>query len=143
MWTDASIAALVPHAGDMVLLERIVDCDPDSIRLTTTTHRRADHPLAVRGHLRAVHLCEYGAQAMAVHGGLRSAERGQPSLPGVLVSLRDVELHVEDIQDLPGELIVTARCLQESPEAWAYEFRVTHAGLTLARGRATISVRRD
>jgi predicted hotdog family 3-hydroxylacyl-ACP dehydratase len=143
MWADPRIAALIPHAGDMVLLERILDCDAHSIRATTTTHRRADHPLAVRGRLRAVHLCEYGAQAMAVHGGLRSAERGQPSLPGVLVSLRDVELHVADIHDLPGELIVTARCLQESREAWQYEFHVTHAGCTLARGRATISVRRD
>ena len=33
---------------------------------------------AARGRLHAVHLCEYGAQAMAVHGGLRATPAAAP-----------------------------------------------------------------
>ena len=44
------------------------------------------------------------------------------------------------IEGLDGELIVEARRLHESGAAWQYEFRVGHAGRTLAQGRAVVSV---
>ena len=47
----------------------------------------ADNPLRINGRLRAVNLCEYGAQAMAVHGGLRGTVRASTEA-GLLVSLR-------------------------------------------------------
>jgi predicted hotdog family 3-hydroxylacyl-ACP dehydratase len=140
MATDERIAALIPHAGTMCLLERIVHWDDCSVTLATTTHRNADNPLATSRGLRAIHLCEYGAQAMAVHGGLVAHARGQRALPGLLVSLRDVTLGCDFVQDLGGELLVEARRLHESDTAWQYEFRVTHAGKLLAQGRSTVSV---
>ena len=90
--------------------------------------------------LRAIHLCEYGAQAMAVHGGPHRRARGERAQPGLLVSLRDVELGCDFVHDLAGELIVEARRLHASDSAWQYEFRVTHAGNALAQGRATVSL---
>jgi predicted hotdog family 3-hydroxylacyl-ACP dehydratase len=140
MVADERIAALIPHAGTMCLLERIVQWDDSSVTLATTTHRNPDNPLATAPGLRAIHLCEYGAQAMAVHGGLAAAARGERALPGLLVSLRDVTLACDFVQDFEGELLVEARRLHESNTAWQYEFRVTHAGRLLARGRSTVSV---
>ena len=140
MAADERIAALIPHAGTMCLLERIVHWDDTSVTLATTTHRNPDNPLATASGLRAIHLCEYGAQAMAVHGGLAAAARGGRALPGLLVSLRDVTLACDFVQDLEGELLVEARRLHESDTAWQYEFRVTHAGRLLAQGRSTVSV---
>jgi len=140
METDERIAALIPHAGTMCLLERIEHWDDSSVVLATATHRRLDHPLATPSGLRAIHLCEYGAQAMAVHGGLAARARGEPAGPGLLVSLRDVMLGCDFIQDLAGELLVEARRLHDNGAAWQYEFRVTHAGRLLAEGRATVSV---
>jgi len=136
------IAALIPHAGSMCLLERIVHWDDSSVTLATATHRNPDNPLATASGLRAIHLCEYGAQAMAVHGGLTAEARGERALPGLLVSLREVTLGCDFVQDLAGELLVEARRLHDGATAWQYEFRVTHAGKLLAQGRSTVSVAR-
>ena len=140
MAADERIAALIPHAGTMCLLERVVHWDDSSVTVATTTHRNPGHPLASRSGLRAIHLCEYGAQAMAVHGGLTAHARGERARPGVLVSLRDVTLGCRFVHDLEGELLVEARRLHDSGSAWQYEFRVTHTGRLLAQGRATVSV---
>jgi predicted hotdog family 3-hydroxylacyl-ACP dehydratase len=137
---DTRIAGLVPHAGSMCLLERIVRWDEESVTAATTTHRSSANPLAVGGRLHAMQLCEYGAQAMAVHGGLAARARGETARPGLLVSLRDVALNCDFVEGLDGELIVEARRVHDSGAAWQYEFRVEHAGRTLAQGRAVVSV---
>ena len=76
----------------MCLLERVVEWDDRRVVLETATHRSPTNPLRVDGRLRAVHLCEYGAQAMAVHGGLRGTRTGAQPKPGMLVSLRSVHV---------------------------------------------------
>jgi predicted hotdog family 3-hydroxylacyl-ACP dehydratase len=139
MAVDARIAGLIPHAGAMCLLERIERWDESSVTLATSTHRDPANPLADRSGLRSIHLCEYGAQAMAVHGGLMAQADGRRASPGLLVSLRDVELHRDFVHDLDGELHVEARRIQASESAWQYSFRVVHAGTLLAQGRATVS----
>lgn len=140
MTIDVRIPDLVPHAGSMCLLERIVRWDEQSVTAATTTHRSSSNPLAVDGRLHAMQLCEYGAQAMAVHGGLTAMARGETARPGLLVSLRDVALDCDFVETLDGELIVEARRLHDSGAAWQYEFRVEHAGRSLAQGRAVVSV---
>jgi predicted hotdog family 3-hydroxylacyl-ACP dehydratase len=77
---------------------------------------------------------------MAVHGGLRAWARSGRARPGLLVSLRDVVLDCDHVDDFAGELIVLARCVHESPSAWQYDFRVSHGTRVLAQGRATVSV---
>jgi predicted hotdog family 3-hydroxylacyl-ACP dehydratase len=140
MTVTPSIADLVPHAGSMCLLERVIEWDDVSVTVATATHRAPSNPLREHGRLRALHLCEYGAQAMAVHGGLRAHARGGRARPGLLVSLRDVVLHCDYVDELGGELIVAARCVHESPSAWQYDFEVRHGQIQLARGRAMVSV---
>jgi predicted hotdog family 3-hydroxylacyl-ACP dehydratase len=130
--------SLIPHAGGMCLLERVIDWDADRIRLATTTHRSMTNPLRRNGQLRAIHLCEYGAQAMAVHGGLKARAEGTVAPPGFLVALRAVKLHVARIDDLDGELTITGTCLMATPGSWQYEFTVAHAGRTIAEGRAAV-----
>ena len=136
-----AIAALIPHQGAMSLLDRVVEWDKDHIVLATSTHRAADNPLRLDGRLRAIHLCEYGAQAMAVHGGLSAQADGKTARPGFLVSLRDVNLQVDFIDPLSGELLVSAQRLLESAGSWQYSFEVTHAGEPIATGRAAIIAR--
>jgi predicted hotdog family 3-hydroxylacyl-ACP dehydratase len=134
------IASLIPHAGRMCLLESVLDWDDAHIRLATSTHRAIENPLRNAGRLRAVHLCEYGAQAMAVHGGLTARESGRPARGGLLVSLRAVRLNCGFVEQLPGELIVTADRLHDGGSSWQYRFAVTHEGTLLADGRAAVMV---
>lgn len=132
---------LIPHQGAMCLNERIVDWDADSVRLTTTTHRSPANPLRHGGRLRALHLCEYGAQAMAVHGGLLAMQNGERARPGLLVALRDVRLRVDYIDALDGELRVEARRLIGGEDNWQYAFVVSHGERVLAEGRAAVMLR--
>ena len=138
-----SIAALIPHQGEMCLLDRVVEWDADHIVLSSATHRSPTNPLRLDGRLRAIHLCEYGAQAMAVHGGLCAQAEGKRAQPGFLVSLRDVVLHIDFIEQLAGDLRVSAQRLLQSPASWQYSFLVEHAGTVLATGRAAIIAREE
>jgi predicted hotdog family 3-hydroxylacyl-ACP dehydratase len=136
--TRGSIARLVPHAGRMCLWQRVTCWDAQSIALEADDHVDADHPLRHRGRLHAVHLAEYGAQAMAVHGGLRAQLGGGIARPGLLVALRGVVLHRDRIDDLPGPLAGEASVLVESESGWQYAFVIRHAGTLLAEGRAAV-----
>jgi predicted hotdog family 3-hydroxylacyl-ACP dehydratase len=132
------IEMLVPHKGAMCLWDEVVEWDARRIALRAHRHRDRSHPLRSHGRLRAAHLCEYGAQAMAVHGGLRAQAEGGSARPGLLVALRAVELHVARIDDLPGALECEAEVLVEGEDSQQYAFRIRHAGLLLAEGRAAV-----
>jgi len=132
------ILSLIPHQGAMCLWDRVLDWDADSIRLAAGNHRDPAHPLRGRGRLHAVHLCEYGAQAMAVHGGLLAREAGGMAPPGMLVALRGVELRVGRIDDLAGDLEGHAQVLARSEASQQYAFRISHQGMLLAEGRAAV-----
>jgi predicted hotdog family 3-hydroxylacyl-ACP dehydratase len=130
--------ALIPHQGAMSLIDGIVAWDAESIDAFAISHRSAAHPLRSDGRLRAVHLCEYGAQAMAIHGGLVARASGGVAAPGYLVSLRAIELAVDRIDDLPGALAIHAEKIAGGDAAWQYAFRIAHAGVEIASGRAAV-----
>ena len=129
---------LIPHRGAMSLLDAVLDWDDARIHMRAISHADANHPLRSNGMLRAVHLCEYGAQAMAVHGGLIARRMGKVAAPGLLVSLRGVRLQVARIDDLHGAIDVHAVKLLDSGSSWQYEFHIEHWGRLLAEGRAAV-----
>lgn len=129
---------LIPHRGRMALIERVMECEADAIVAESDNHRDGDHPLRSRDVLHAVHLCEYAAQAMAVHGALIAQAAGGMAHPGLLVALREVELHVARIDDLPAPLHIHAWREFADEHAWSYRFRVCHRERELATGRAMV-----
>ena len=134
----ADWSTLIPHAGSMCLLDEVIAWSDTALHARSASHRRADNPLRAHGVLRALHACEYGAQAMAVHGGLLARARGGRAAPGYLVALRGVELARARLDDLPGWLDVHAECLASGDAGWQYAFRVEHAGDAVASGRAMV-----
>ena len=129
---------LIPHRDTMALLDSVVEFDDTNIHATATSHRDPHNPLRSDAILRAVNLCEYGAQAMAIHGGLLAQRDGRVAAPGFLVSLRAIELHVARIDDLPHDLHVYAEQLHGDSTGWQYQFRIEHDGTLLASGRAAV-----
>lgn len=129
---------LIPHRGAMCLLDSVVAWNNSSIHASAVSHRAMNNPLRSDGVLRGINLCEYSAQAMAIHGGLHAQRDGRVGAPGMLVSLRDVKLHVTRIDDLAHALDVYAERLLDGGASWQYTFRVEHAGRVLAEGRAAI-----
>lgn len=143
MLAREDILQLVPHQGGMCLWDEVAAWSASDIALRAFNHRDPAHPLRSDGQLRGIHLCEYGAQAMAVHGGLRARERGGAVVPGVLVALRDVQLHVARIDDLDGAIDATAQVLAEAETSQQYRFCITHDGRVLAEGRAAVMLQPD
>jgi predicted hotdog family 3-hydroxylacyl-ACP dehydratase len=131
----SDIASLLPHTGTALMIDRVVSWDEAGIVTATTRHRATDNPLRREGRLAAVHLAEFGAQAMAIHGGLRNRAAGLPMQPALLVSVRDLDLARGHVDDLGGELEVAARVLLATASSWQYEFTVLHQGLRIASGR--------
>ena len=135
---DLDITSLVPHQGSMCLWHRVVSADADAVTVSTHSHRDPANPLCSFDRLSAVHLCEYGAQAMAVHGGLLARTTAASVRTGYLVALRGVELHVSRIDNLSGELIGHAQLLMQSDASQQYAFRIEHKGDVIASGRAAV-----
>jgi predicted hotdog family 3-hydroxylacyl-ACP dehydratase len=129
---------LIPHRGAMCLLDAVVAWDEAGIHARASSHRDPGNPLCADDRLHAVNLCEYGAQAMAVHGGLLAQREDGVAAPGLLVSLREVKLHVARVDDLPHNLDVHAQKIAVSAGAMQYAFRIEHAGVALAEGRAAV-----
>ena len=131
----SDIGKLLPHAGDSVLIERVVDWSDAEIRVATTLHRSVDNPLRRHGRLAAVHLVEFAAQATALHGALIEQAAGRPPRTALLVSVRDLVLGCEHLEKLDGELEIVARALLVNAQAWQYGFTVLHGGREIASGR--------
>lgn len=138
MLNREEILALIPHQGAMCLWDRVEAWDAAQIRLSTDTHRQPGNPLRSDGRLRAVHLCEYGAQAMAVHGGVLARGGAGAAKAGMLVSLRGVALHVARIDDIGDALTCHAQLLAAGAGSQQYAFRIHAGARLLAEGRAAV-----
>ena len=133
----ARIEALIPHAGDMCLLDHVTHWDPQSICCITSSHRDPRNPLAEAGRLGAVCGVEFAAQAMAIHGGLIGAASNRPRI-GYLASVRALILHAERLDDLAGELVIEAEQLAGEGSRVIYRFALSHAGIVILSGRAAV-----
>jgi predicted hotdog family 3-hydroxylacyl-ACP dehydratase len=132
-------AHLIPHAGSMCLLDAVQSWDEQTIHAISSGHLLPDNPLRGNGGLHAINLAEYGAQAMAVHGGLLARMRGNATVrPGRLVSLREVQLSEAYVDQLNGRLDVHAQCLYADDNGAQYSFRIEHDGRVICSGRAAV-----
>ena len=135
---QAGIAALIPHAGRMCLLDGLLDWGPHTIHCRAGGHRAPDNPLRTASGLLATAAIEYAAQAMALHGALLAQSTGMRPAPGFLASARGVHCHHLHLHDLPGLLQVDAERLAGDAHQLLYAFRVRHADALIAEGRAAV-----
>jgi predicted hotdog family 3-hydroxylacyl-ACP dehydratase len=132
------IALLIPHAGAMCLLDKVVRWDAGSIRCLTARHRSADNPLQrAGGEIGAACAVEFAAQAMALHGRLLH-ETGDAPKPGYLASVRDVRLHTPFLDKIGDDLVIDAALLMGDERTASYSFTLSTAAGEIASGRATV-----
>ncbi|MDH3232179.1 MAG: 3-hydroxylacyl-ACP dehydratase [Alphaproteobacteria bacterium] len=130
----AEIEALIPHAGDMVLLDRVEAWSDDAIVCTTSSHRRPGNPLGRSGGVPAICGVEYGGQAMAVHGALTA---NQPGRQGLIANVRSVILSAGTL-DPDHEISVQAERMAGGPDGVIYRFSLQAAGRELISGQAMV-----
>ena len=134
----SEIRTLIPHSGLMCLIDKVTQWDDRSIVCITNTHHDPANPLRREGRLSALHAFEYGAQAAAVHGGLRARAVGAAAPPGYLAALRDARLHTTRLDDITSPLQISASRLFGDGSNTVYECRVSAGHVLLAEGRITI-----
>jgi len=132
---QAEFANLIPHAGNMILIDQVEDWGDKFIICNTISHMAKDNPLRLNGILSSIHLIEYGAQAMAIHGGLLTGKAS----PGFLAAARGVHFHIDCLDQIQGPMIISAQAELKIKNGAVYEFHITDSTNTLlVDARATV-----
>ena len=146
----AGIAARLPHAGAMCLLQAVHAWGADHLHASASNQADPQHPLRLNGELPAASAIEYAAQATALHAALMAEQAAAQAAatgsapppaprPGFLASARRVALQVARLDDVPGALQVQVRCLAAAAHQASYEFTLrSAAGQPLAEGRVSV-----
>jgi len=140
MLSRAQIEALVPHAGSMCLLDRVLQWDEAHIVCHAATPT-SSHPLAASQGVPVVAAIEYAAQATALHGALLDGRRNARN--GMLAKLTDVELFAQRLDESSGALDIQAELLVRGASACTYSFMVNDASGCRARGRLLVAFTND
>jgi predicted hotdog family 3-hydroxylacyl-ACP dehydratase len=132
----AEIAALIPHAGSMCLLDEVLEWSAEHIRCRAISHRDPCNPMREGGQLPALCGIEYAAQAMALHGRL-SVQTATPK-GGYLASVREVVCRVARLDDLLEDLVIQAERLMGDEMRVVYGFSLSASASVLLEGRAAV-----
>ncbi len=135
----AWILAHIPHQGAMCLLDQVLDWDSSRVRCLSSAHRSPENPLRSEGRLSSLCGIEFAAQAMAVHGALCAADL-RATQGGYLVSLRNVILHCERLDDIEADLVAAVNRLGGDEVTVLYDFSLHVDSRSLVTGRATIVI---
>lgn len=135
------ICKLIPHAGDMCLLDAVKRWDEKNIICTSNTHKKSDNPLRNSNGLPMLSLLEYGAQAVAVHGCLLAKNENVIMEEGYLAALRDVHVVQGWLSDVGGELEVSAERIYADAGNMIYTMAVQASNKVLLSARATVVAR--
>jgi predicted hotdog family 3-hydroxylacyl-ACP dehydratase len=137
---QSEIRRLIPHAGKMCLLDRVVAFDATVIECEAQSHRDQDNPLR-HGDCLPIHAgIEYCAQAIAVHGALTSGEHSAEPRRGYLAVVMNAEWHVDRLDNCSGPLQVVATKQVTLQQGVSYAFALKHEGHTLLAGQAVVAL---
>jgi predicted hotdog family 3-hydroxylacyl-ACP dehydratase len=136
------IARLIPHAGDMILLDGVLSWSEAWIQCVTATHRWIGNPLWRDGRIGILCGVEYASQAIALHAGLTRDKADTPPR-GYLASLRAVACHVDRLDLIPGTLLIEAEPLLGEASGAIYKFALRSKNRILLDGRAAVVLERS
>jgi predicted hotdog family 3-hydroxylacyl-ACP dehydratase len=136
------IARLIPHAGDMILLDGVLSWSEARIQCVTATHRWIGNPLWRDGRIGILCGVEYASQAIALHAGL-TRDKADTPCRGYLASLRAVACHVDRLDLIPGTLLIEAEPLLGEASGAIYKFALRSENRILLDGRAAVVLERS
>lgn len=131
------IEELLPHGPGMVLLNRVLTCDGDSILCAADSHCDPDNPLRRHGRLPTMAAVEYAAQAAALHAALNGQRKAGAS--AVLGGVKDVKAMLQGLDEIDETLAVRATLLLAQDNGAVYSFEVgPQSGAAYVEGRFTV-----
>ena len=132
----AALCALIPHHGDMCLLDGVESWSENRIVCTSNSHASVDNPLRKNGRLHALIGIEYAAQAMAVHGALLTKD-GAPR-PGYLAGLREIQFFAQTLDYPEAMLRIEAERLMGDSQHLLYQFQLYADTVKIISGRTAV-----
>lgn len=136
--SQAEFSHLIPHAGKMVLIDKVLDYDEMTINCYSISHLLPENPLRRNTGLPAVCGIEYAAQAIAIHGGLLAASIGQRAALGYLAGVRNCSARIERLDALDAALYIRAERLGLNSTGLLYNFSLCAAGSLLLEGQLSV-----
>ncbi len=131
------LCQLIPHSGNMCLLESVLDWNESEIVCEVISHQCTDNPLRNEQGLSSIAGIEYGGQAMAVHGSLLGPEINAEQVL-YLAAVRNVQFEVDYLHDIERALTVRAERLMADANGMIYQFSVLASSKLLVSGRLTV-----
>jgi predicted hotdog family 3-hydroxylacyl-ACP dehydratase len=132
------IRKLVPHSGQMVLLDRAISADTDDFCAEVRIH--AGSMLADEHGVGAWVGIEYMAQAIAAHAGWLALQRGDEVKVGFLLGSRKYEAQVSQFALGDVLRVHVHRVLQAENGLGAFECRIDIVDGASAVATATVTV---
>lgn len=120
-----TLSTLIPHTDNMCLWETVISYDELHISCQTKRHLDPQHPLKINGKLFKSQLIEFGAQAIAIHGGLLGKNNAGKPRMGYLASVKNIQYGTLN-QDTAC-LTVVAEALIMNENSKMYQFTLQDA----------------
>lgn len=127
---------LLPHSGPMVLLDRLVAADDES--LCAEVRVRADSLFFVDGAVGGWVGLEYMAQAIGAFAGYRARRRGEPVRIGYLLGTRRYECKQPSFALGSRLEIYVKRVLQSEDGLAAFDCRINDENGLVASANVTV-----
>ena len=128
--------ALLPHSGNIVLLDEVVSCDDDTLAANATV-RPSLFSLA-DGSLPPWIGLEILAQAVAAWSGWQALVAGKPVRMGFLLGTRQYECHVDAFQPGAALTVRVARTLQDDSGMGIFEGSIVEGQREIAQARLNV-----
>lgn len=116
-----AIENLIPHAGNMVLLDSADCINASGLQCYSYTHLETTNPLRSEQGLSALSGIEYAAQAMALHISLVNAAARSQS--GFLAICKNIKLNRRYLDAIDTELKIEVHHLSGSIEMGLLQYR--------------------
>lgn len=131
------IEELLTHRGNMLLIDRVIACGPDGIRVAARVDPEAWYADA-DGAMPAWIGIELMAQAVAALVGLAARERGSPPKQGLLLGTRSFTARLPAFPRNAALVVAASEVFQEANGLAAFDARIDLADETVAQ--ATLKV---
>ena len=129
------IEELVPHAGEMVLLEELLEWSAGRAR--TRLQIREGAPFVCAGTVESVVTIEYMAQAVAVCLGYEALLGGGGVRVGMIIGCKRFEAHADRLY--VGDLLeVEVKCVQGNEALSHFEGKVLRGGAPFSEALLTL-----
>lgn len=124
------IESLIPHAGTMSFIDKIISCDPQ--QLICQAIIASDNPLLTVDKLDNINTIEFAGQAIALHCALVN-NSDKTVNNGYLAAIRDADFFVKQI-DVANELLIEVVLMHNDLNKYIYSFTVESDQQLISQG---------